>query len=308
MYQFLIGTRMAEQALIDMARRRILAGHHSGLGHESIGVGVGMAVRLTDCVQLSHRSGMMLDHARGGRTLREAILAKLGLGVRLTSDAPRTLPSVGLVGSGVPMAVGVAMADVLRGRDCATVTFFGDGASNEGAVHEAMNLAGARRLPVLFMLENNGIAVSTRTSESTAADNLFDRARGYGMPGYPVDGQDPVAAFKMTRRALGRARAGQGPTLLEFRMARWEPHAEGLPDVRSEIEIAAARSADGISALRAQLLLSGAITEEALDEIESACRAEIDAAVAEVPREAARADVPAPLALDDARRRTFANG
>jgi TPP-dependent pyruvate/acetoin dehydrogenase alpha subunit len=91
-------------------------------------------------------------------------------------------------------------------------------------------------------------------------------------------------------------------------MARWEPHAEGLPDVRSEIEIAAARSADGISALRAQLLLSGAITEEALDEIESACRAEIDAAVAEVPREAARADVPAPLALDDARRRTFANG
>src|SRR5512141_2851076 len=168
MYRALAGSRMAEQAITDLARRGALSMHHSGLGHESIGVGVGMALRADDCAQLSHRSGLMLAHARGVCTLREAILAKFGRAPNFFGQIhgrARTLPGVGLVGSGIPLAVGVAMADRLRGKDTITVTFFGDGAANEGAVHEAMNLAGSKRLPIVFIAENNGIAISMRMSE-----------------------------------------------------------------------------------------------------------------------------------------------
>src|SRR5262249_10414003 len=152
-------------------------------------------LRPEDCAQMSHRSGMMLAHARGGFTLREAIRSKFGLAPSCHAAVPgrpRTLTVVGLVGTWVPMSVGVAMADRPRGGNTVTVTFLGGGAANEGAVHEAMNLAGARRLPMIFVLENNGMAVSMSVAESTAAKELASRAVGYGMPGIRVDGYDPL--------------------------------------------------------------------------------------------------------------------
>ncbi len=156
LYRALAGSRIAEQAITDLNKQGVLRGHHSGLGHEAIGVGVGFALRPDDCAQMSHRSGMMLAHARGGYSLREAVLSQFGRAPSCWTQIPgrpRVLTIVGLVGTWVPMSVGVAMADRLRGRDSVTVTFFGDGAANEGAVHEAMNLAGARRLPIVFVVE-----------------------------------------------------------------------------------------------------------------------------------------------------------
>lgn len=307
LYRALAGSRRAEQAITDLAREGALPGHHSGLGHESIGVAIGYAVRPDDCVQMSHRSGMMLSHARGGVSLRDAILGKFGRASPRPADAPvpRTLPVVGLVGTWVPMAVGVAMADRARGRDTVTLTFFGDGAANEGAVHEAMNLAALRRLPMVFVLENNGMAVSLRTRESTAATDLVSRAVGYGMPGALVDGQDPLAIHDVVAAAVARARSGAGPTLIEVRMQRWEPHAHGLPDVRDAREIAEARSVDGLQRLRRQLQDGAVATDAELRAVEDACAAEVAQAVADGVAAGVHDPSPPPYSRDEARRLAY---
>jgi acetoin:2,6-dichlorophenolindophenol oxidoreductase subunit alpha len=309
LYPPLVGSRMAEQAITDLARRGVLPLHHSGMGHEAIGVGVGAAMQPQDCAQLSHRSGMMLAHARGACTLREAILAKFGRAPNCFAQIEgraRTLLNVGLVGSGIPMAVGVAMADRLRSKDAVTVAFFGDGAANEGAVHEAMNLAGARSLPIVFIVENNGMAISMRGSESTAASTLAARAAGYGMPGHTVDGQDVVAVYQAGTDALLRARSGDGPTLLETRIERWESHAVGFADLRSADEIAAARAQDGVARLRDRLTASGAASESELIAVEARCRREVDDAVEEAVRLGFDIAEPPPYTSADARRLTLA--
>jgi pyruvate dehydrogenase E1 component alpha subunit len=179
------------------------------------------------------------------------------------------------------MAVGVALADLRRLRRAATVAFFGDGAANEGAVHEALNLAGARRAPVVFVLENNGLAISTTVTTATAARALVDRAAGYGMPGIAVDGQHVEAIHDAAAVSLERARSGQGPSLIEVRMERWEPHAHGLPDLRSRDELQRVRSRDGVATFRSALFIRGLATEAHLDAIDRECREEVDSAVAE---------------------------
>lgn len=301
MYRALSGSRMAEQSITDLARSNTLPGHHSGLGHESVGVGVGLALAADDPVLPSHRSGLMLAHARDGITLREAILAKFLRAPGCFGPVPgrpRVLPTVGLVGSGLPMAVGVAMAARLTGRQDVTVAFFGDGAANEGAVHEALNLAGAQRAPIVFVLENNGLAISTPVAASTAAHELIDRAKGYGLPGNAVDGQDVEAVFAATQPAVQRARAGLGPSMIEVRLERWEPHAHGLADLRSPAEIEAARMRDGLALFRARLLERAMVTVSELEAIDRRCRDEVDDAVAEAL--ALGMDLTEPAPCDDA--------
>ncbi len=310
MYRALAGSRLAEEAITDLNKQGVLRGHHSGLGHEAIGVAVGSAVRDDDCVQPSHRSGMMLAHARGGYSLREAVLSQFGKAPSafgLGEGRPRTLTIVGLVGTWVPMSVGVAMADRLKGKDTVTVTFFGDGAANEGAVHEAMNFAGARRLPIVFLLENNGYAVSMPVSEATAAPDFAARAAGYGMPGVLVDGHDTIAMYEVVEEAIDRARRGQGPTLIEARILRWEAHAHGIADVRDEEELAAARRTDCVRNLRESLLAQGILSEEQAAAIEAECRAEIDAAVEEGRKPGPAPEAPPPLTADEAWRLTYAD-
>ena len=305
-YRALSGSRMAEQAITDLARTGAIPGHHSGLGHEAIGVAIGSAMSPDDCVLASHRSGMMLAHARG-LSLREAILAVFGRAPGFHGphpDRPRALPAIGLVGSALPMAVGVALADRRRRRSAATVAFFGDGAANEGAVHEALNLAGARRAPIVFVLENNGLAISTPVTAATAARALVDRAAGYGLPGVAVDGQHVEALHDAAALALERARNGEGPTLLEARMQRWEPHSHGLPDLRPTAELQQARERDGVATFRSRLLGRGLATQLELDAVDLECRGEVDAAVAEGLR--LGRDVTEPAPYDEATARALA--
>jgi TPP-dependent pyruvate/acetoin dehydrogenase alpha subunit len=309
MYRALVGSRRAEQAITDLNAKGVLRGHHSGLGHEAIGVGVGFAVRPEDCVQMSHRSGMMLAHARGGYPLRDAVLSQFGRAPSPFGQIPgrpRVLTIVGLVGTWVPMAVGVAMADRLRGKDTVTVTFFGDGAANEGAVHEAMNLAGSRRLPIVFVVENNGFAVSMPTSEATAAEDFASRAAGYGMPGVTVDGNDALAVHEVAEQAVARARSGRGPSLVEATIERWESHAAGIADLRSSDEMAEVRRRDGVSILRQGLIERGIMSEADARAIEDECQREVDAALEE--GQGAGSDHSAPRALsgDDARQLSYA--
>lgn len=309
MYRALLGSRLAEQAITSLNKQGVLRGHHSGLGHEAIGVAVGFAMRPTDCVQMSHRSGMMLAHARGGYSLREAILSQFGRAPSCFGQLegrPRTLTIVGLVGTWVPMSVGVAMADRLRGKDSVTVTFFGDGAANEGAVHEAMNLAGSRRLPIVFVIENNGFAVSMPTSAATAAEDFASRAAGYGMPGVLVDGHDPIAVYEVAENAIARARQGHGPSLIEARITRWEAHAAGIADLRDEEELAEARRKDGVRVLREALLNAGVLSEEDAARIEDECRREIEAAIEEARSPAPSRPDPPPLDAEAAWRLAYA--
>jgi TPP-dependent pyruvate/acetoin dehydrogenase alpha subunit len=309
MYRALAGSRRAEREITDLNKKGVLRGHHSGLGHEAIGVGVGFAVRPDDCVQMSHRSGMMLAHARGGYALREAVLSQFGRGrshFAPLPDGPRVLSIVGLVGTWVPMSVGVAMADRLKGKDTVTVTFFGDGAANEGAVHEAMNMAGARRLPIVFVVENNGFAVSMPTSEATAAEDFASRAAGYGMPGVSVDGNDALAVREVTEQAVARARSGRGPTLIEARITRWEPHAHGIADLRSKDEMAEARQDDGVRVLRDALIVRGILDEAGAAAIEAEIDEEIAAAVEEASGERQERPEPEPMTREAAAALTYA--
>jgi TPP-dependent pyruvate/acetoin dehydrogenase alpha subunit len=310
MYRALSGSRIAEQTITDLNKAGVLRGHHSGLGHESVGVAVGFAVRPDDCVQMSHRSGMMLAHARGGYPLREAVLSQFGRAPSAYAQLPgrpRVLTIVGLVGTWVPMSVGIAMADRLRGKDTVTVTFFGDGAANEGAVHEAMNLAGARRLPMVFIIENNGMAVSMPMSEATAAPDFAGRAAGYGMPGVLVDGQDPIGVYEVVEEAIERARRGEGPALIEARLIRWEAHANGIADLRTPEQIAEAHARDGVRTLREGLVAQGILTDAQADAIDAECRAEVDAAVVEGRAQGFDAKVPEPFDDAEAWRLTYAN-
>jgi len=309
MYRALAGSRKAEDEITELNKSGVLRGHHSGLGHEAIGVGVGFAVRPDDCVQMSHRSGMMLAHARGGYGLKDAVLSQFGRARSHYSQiegGPRVLSIVGLVGTWVPMSVGVAMADRFRGSDAVTVTFFGDGAANEGAVHEAMNLAGSRHLPIVFVIENNGFAVSMPTSEATAAEDFASRAAGYGMPGVSVDGNDALAVHEVTEQAVARARAGRGPTLVEARITRWEPHAHGIADLRSPEDMSEARKADGVQMLRAALIERGILSEDAARAIESEIDAEVAAAVKEGQAATSTPQEPQPMSAEAAAALTYA--
>jgi TPP-dependent pyruvate/acetoin dehydrogenase alpha subunit len=285
MYRTLYGSRLAEQAITDLSKEGIIGGHHSGLGHEAIGVAVGMAVRDDDGVQGSHRSGMMLAHARGSYTLREAILSQVGLAQSHYiggQGRPRTVMAVGLVGSQVPLAVGTAMADRIKKKDTVIVSFFGDGSANEGAVHEAMNFAGSRKLPVVFIVENNGFAISMPMHEATAAEDYASRAAGYGMPGVVVDGHDPIEVLEVVEAAIDRARRAHGPTLIEARLLRWEAHAQGIADTRSDQELAEARERDGVVKLRDTLISMNITEESAMLAIEAECQGVVNEAVAEL--------------------------
>ena len=133
----------------------------------------------------------------------------------------------GIVGAGLPIATGSALGAVIAGKDDVTVAIFGDGASNEGTFHESLNLAAVWKLPVVFVCENNGFGEFTPMATVTSVKDIAVRARAYDIPGYIVDGNDVLEVFRFTSEAVARARAGEGPTLLECKTYRWEGHVVG---------------------------------------------------------------------------------
>jgi len=144
-----------------------------------------------------------------------------------------------IVGAGLPIATGAALSAKLRGTDQVAVTFFGDGASNEGIFHEALNLAALWKLPVIFVCENNQYGISTHVSVSTSVEDISVRAKSYDMPGVTIDGNDVFEVDEAFRKALTRAQKGEGPTLIECKTYRWYGHWTGDPEVyrtRQEVD------------------------------------------------------------------------
>lgn len=232
--QALLLPRVIEERMLTLLRQGRLSKWFSGIGQEAIAVGVTTALRADDHVLPMHRNlgvftsrGLPLD-----RLLRQ-LLGKAG---GYTAGRDRTFHFgdldhhvVGMIShlaAMLPVADGLALAGRLRGTDRVAAAFVGEGATSEGDFHEAVNLAAVWSLPVLFVIENNGYALSTPTSEQFRCERLADKGIGYGIPGVVVDGNDLLAVIRATRTAAERARQGGGPTLLEFRTFRMRGHEE----------------------------------------------------------------------------------
>jgi len=188
------------------------------------------------------------------------------------------------IGSQISHAVGLAWGLRLRRTGGVVLGYFGDGASSEGDFHEAANLAGVRKAPVVLFLQNNGWAISVPTAMQTAAASLAARGPGYGFPGVRVDGNDLLAVYEVTRDAVARARRGDGPTLIEACTYRLNVHntADNPRRYRDGAEESAARAVEPLARVRAYLLAAGVLDEEALTEMDAELTGLIDAAVARV--------------------------
>ena len=271
--------REFEENVKKMSRGGELVGMaHCYIGEEAVAVGACAALRDDDYITGNHRShGHPISKGGDVRRAMAELLGKAtgyckgkGGSMHLADFDIGILGESGIVGSALPVAVGAAMGSKMQGNDRVVVAFFGDGASNQGACHEAMNLAAIWKLPVIFLCENNQYAVTTSFRDSVAVENISDRAAAYDMPGVLVDGQDVLAMYEATVQAVERGRAGLGPTLMEARTYRFEDHSEGLARIirepyRSDEEVDRWRLRDPI-VLHSRWLVEQAIASE--DEIE----------------------------------------
>ncbi|MEU1365533.1 thiamine pyrophosphate-dependent dehydrogenase E1 component subunit alpha [Streptomyces sp. NPDC005803] len=200
--------------------------------------------------------------------------------MHVTHPDTGVMVTTGIVGSGLPIGVGLATSSDIRKDGRVTVVCFGDGASNIGAFHESLNLASLWKLPVVFVCQNNLYAESTSYANGTTAEHIADRAAGYGMPGVTVDGNDPQAALDAFTSALDRARAGEGPTLVEAVTYRFMGHYFGDPgSYMDRDEYDAALAADPVPALRALLLERGLADDDQLRAWETQISEEVDRAI-----------------------------
>jgi len=175
--------------------------------------------------------------------------------------------------------VGGALAQKMRKTNNVTVSFFGDGASNQGTFHESLNLASVWKLPLIFVCENNGFGISVPVSQSTSVKNIADRAAGYAMPGYVVDGNDVIALLDVFTECRDRARRGEGPSLIETKTYRWKGHWTGDPEVyRTREEVAVWMEKCPIKRFRAYLLENKIAAEAELDAIDQKAQSDVDQA------------------------------
>ncbi|MFP3368622.1 MULTISPECIES: thiamine pyrophosphate-dependent dehydrogenase E1 component subunit alpha [unclassified Pseudomonas] len=200
--------------------------------------------------------------------------------MHVTHPATGVMVTTGIVGSSMPIANGLALAAQIRGEKRVSVAYFGDGASNIGAFHEALNMASVWKLPVIFVCQNNGYAEHTKYAYGTSVANIAQRAAAYSMPGITVDGNDPVATYRAAREAVDRARDGQGPSLIEAKTFRFHGHVFGDADgYMDKGEKDAWMAKDPVPLLRSWLIATGLASEDYLASMEADIEREIDEAV-----------------------------
>ena len=291
-----IHRRMVRIRLFEEAAGRIFeAGRMPGfihlyVGQEAVAAGVCAALRDDDQVSSTHRGHGHLV-AKGGDLSR--MMAELmgkatgycggkGGSMHVCDLDLNMLGANGIVGGGVPIAVGAGFANRYRANGAVSVAFFGDGATNIGAFHEAANMAAALELPVLFVCENNEYAEYTRRDETMAIDDVVERAAAYGMPGAKVDGMDAVAVFEATTGALDRARQGGGPSFIECKTYRYYNH-HGVQTLgmkyRSDDEVKEWRDRDPVPRHEDLMVSVGAMTPDGIESVRAEVAAEVEAAI-----------------------------
>lgn len=289
LYTDMARIRQCEDQLNKAFAKNLFPGYiHSYMGQEACAVGVCSTLRTDDYIVSTHRGrghylakGMalapMVAEMFGRAT---GICGGRGGEMHAADPALGILGGNGIVGGGIPYAAGAAYSAVLDGLDRVCAVFFGDGASNEGSFHEAMNLAAAWNLPMLFVCENNLYAEMTPFSETVREPDVAKRAIGYGIPGEVVDGTDVLAVREAALRAVARARAGQGPTLLELKTYRYGGHFQGDPcKYRTREEEAQWKARDPLAQVRARWVEAGLLTTQALDAIDAEQEGEVARAI-----------------------------
>jgi pyruvate dehydrogenase E1 component alpha subunit len=200
--------------------------------------------------------------------------------MHIADVATGNLGANGIVAGGIPIAAGAGLAYRLQGLDRVVVSFFGDGAANEGAFHEAVNLAAIWKLPVVFLCENNKYGMSFSTEKSFAIENISDRAVGYGIPGVTVDGNDVEAVHAAVTEAVDRARRGEGPTLVESVTYRWKGHSKSDKNLyRTKEEISEWRDRDPIIRFERSVVERGVLDDAAVDAVRARATEDIRNAV-----------------------------
>jgi pyruvate dehydrogenase E1 component alpha subunit len=261
---------------------------HSCVGQEATAVGACLALEESDVITSTHRGhGHLIAKGGDPRFMMAELAARqpgycLGRGgsLHISDFNLGILGANGIVGAGIPIAAGAALAFAIRSEQRVALAFFGDGAINEGAFHEAANQAGVWKLPVIFFCENNLYGEGTALHRSTPIQNLAERAAAYGFPGIIVDGNDVIAVYEAVRQAADRPRNGGGPTLIEAKTYRLRGHYEGDPQVyRSPEEINEWKKRDPIPRFKGRLLQEKQVEESVLEDIQGQILAQLDEAV-----------------------------
>jgi acetoin:2,6-dichlorophenolindophenol oxidoreductase subunit alpha len=295
------GTRLFKQGKIPGA-------YHSSIGHEAAIVGACLALRPDDAMTGTHRSH---GHPIGKGADLKALMAELmgkatgickgrGGSMHLADKSVGIIGESAIVGGGIPLATGCGLSAKVRGTDQVSLSFFGDGAVNQGTFHESLNMASLWKLPVIFFCENNGYAITTSLASSHAQTSIARRADGYGMPGIDVDGQDVRAVYELTDVAVARARRGAGPTLIEAKTYRFDEHNVNLhtgqrKPYRSADEVVYHETRRDPLKLFREVLLAGGWQEAQLGAIEE----EVDSRIADAIRFAEDSPLPDPASLYD---------
>ncbi len=290
MYYWLKHIRAFDERLSALVKQgRVRSGVYTGIGQEAIIVGTCYGLRREDYICPLHRDlGAFLMKGVSSRTMMAQMLAKsAGLSKGRDSALHSGVPELGIfgntsmLGANLPVAVGLALSYKIEKVDHVVVAYFGEGASNVGDFHEALNMAGVMKLPVLFICENNQYAYSVPLEKSMAIDDVADRARGYGFDGVAINGNDVLAVYQSTQGALARARAGDGPTLIECKTYRWHGHSEhDKAFYRTQEEVAMWRSRDPITTFTTYLTGMNVLTDEHIQEVDARITADIDDAIA----------------------------
>lgn len=290
MYKTLVRIRKFESRAVDLFAEGQIPGFlHSYLGEEAIATGVCANLRKTDFITSTHRGhGHII--AKGGDT--KYMMAELygrttgyckgkGGSMHIADRDLGILGANGIVGAGQDIAVGAGLAIRYRGTDQVAACFFGDGSTNQGTFHEALNLASVWKLPVIFVCENNHFGISMSQSKHQAIQDIADRAASYGFPGIAVDGNDVMAVYEVAKEAVDRARKGQGPTLIECKTWRWRGHFEGDPGTyKDPKEQEAWMDKEPVGRYRTFLEENGVMTSDETSAIDTMIDDEIDAAIA----------------------------
>ena len=283
----MLRVRMFEEKIDELYLQGKLPGSiHTSIGQEAVSVGVLNAMREDDLAIGSHRchgywviKGMdvkgMFAELYGKRT--GSCKGKAG-SMHLIDVTKGVMGAIGIVGQQMPMAAGIGLALKMNGSDRICLCFFGDGASNTGVFHEALNVASLWKLPVIFVCENNGYAVSVPVHRSTSVKDIAQRGQSYNIPGEVVDGMDVLAVYPVAKKAVERARGGEGPSLIECKTYRFLGHSRGDPPYgpyRTKEELESWKEKDPIKKLIADL----AIPEDEAARIRKQISEEYEAAV-----------------------------
>lgn len=280
MQRRMLRIRLFDERASKLVKRGYIPGTvHTSIGQEAQVVGACMALQQGDHMTGNHRSH---GHPIGMGSPLGPLMAELvgkatgvcrgkGGSLHLADYSVGSLGESGITGSSIPIALGAGLSAQVLGEDRIGLTFFGDGAANQGVLYESMNMASAWKLPVIFLCENNHYALST-PAHTVTGGRICDRAHGFGMPGVRVEnGQDVLAVYRVVSEAADRARRGDGPTLIEVMTYRFREHSEGLrinTDYRNAEERDYWMSRDPIVLFRKQLIDQGVATAETMDSVE----------------------------------------